>query len=152
MLTLDRIGRKWSLIIHFGVTAASCFCLIPQQMQNSEWLSISLVFVSRGLVLCASCAIYVYVTEYYPTQVRNTALGWAAALGRMSGMSTTYLSQSDDISYSFFILGLTSTCGSVAAFMLSQDTTGIDLSARVEGYSRFGGTQQDDTTDEYRRV
>ena len=33
-----------------------------------------------------------------------------------------------------------------------EDASGIDLSARVERYIRFRGTQQDDTTDEYRRV
>ena len=138
MLTLDRIGRKWSLMMYFGVTSVACFCLIPEELQNIEWLSVSLVFISRGFALCALCAIYVYVSEYYPTQVRNTALGWAAALGRMSGMSTTYLSLAGS-SYSFFLLALVSCCGFVATATLQHDTTGTDLSPATEHITDNGG-------------
>ena len=132
MLTLDRIGRKWSMMLYFGFSAISCFCLIDEELQNIEPLSVTLVFVARGCASIAFFVVYIYFSEYYPTQVRNTALGLAASLSRISGMSTTYLSQSDDISYSFFLLGLASSCGFVATSMLQQDTTGVDLSAAAD--------------------
>ena len=133
MLTLDRIGRKWSMMMYFAFCAVACFCLIEEELQNIEWLSVSLVFIARGCASVCFFVVYIYFSEFYPTQIRNTALGLAAALSRISGISTTYLSGSDDISYSFFLLGLAASCGFVATTQLQQDTTGIDLSAAVDG-------------------
>ncbi len=86
MFTLDRYGRKNCLIANFLVFGVSMFCLMSKQIQSNIALSVILVFFGR---MCASIqflCIYVFFSEYYPTQIRNTSLGLGAAIAKIAGM------------------------------------------------------------------
>eukprot|EP01084_Bolivina_argentea_P139962 246178_1 len=78
MYTLDRIGRKYTMAICFVVCAICTFCLIDENIQQIEGLSVTLVFLARLTASLAFLVIYIYFMEYYPTQVRNTAIGFGA--------------------------------------------------------------------------
>ena len=103
------------------------FCLIDEDIQNIEWLSVTLVFIARGAVNIGFFVIYIYLSEYYPTQVRNTAIGLAAAVSRIGGILSTYVSTMDQISYSFYLFGLAAIAGGIASMKLDKETTGLEL-------------------------
>ena len=129
MLTLDKWGRKNSMIVYFTIMAVCMFMLVDEDLQDIQPLSVTLVFISRGAASITFFVLYIYFSEYYPTQIRNTALGFGAALSRLAGMGTTYISQSDNITYAFYLYGLSSVAAGIGSIALQSDTTGIDLSA-----------------------
>ena len=141
MLTLDKIGRKRSMIIYFGIVTVCMLMLVDEGLQNIEALSVTLVFLGRGAASISFFVIYIYLSEYYPTQIRNTSVGFAAALSRLSGMATTYVSQSDNITYAFYLYGLASFAACVASVSLEGDTTGIDLSAIGRDKMRYNNNK-----------
>ena len=131
MLTLDRYGRKYTMIGNYFMFSVCTFALIDSSVQNTEWLSVTLVFFSRMSISMAFLALYVYFSEFYPTMIRNTALGFAVAISRLAGMATTYVSQYDDMTYSFYLYGLAGGVTTICCFML-VDTKGNDMSAADE--------------------
>eukprot|EP01084_Bolivina_argentea_P110884 197940_1 len=128
MFVLDVIGRKMFMVIAYGICGVCMLCLINIDIQNIEWLSLILVFVGRMCAIMVFYVLYIYFTEYYPTQIRNTSLGFANGLARFGGMMATYVAQSGNIAYAFYLIGLAAVCGCVASYLLKQDTTGKDLS------------------------
>eukprot|EP01084_Bolivina_argentea_P263145 445273_1 len=89
MYTLDRIGRKYTMAMCFVICAVCTFCLCDENIQQIEGLNVTLLFLARLTASLASLVIYIYFMEYYPTQVRNTAIGFGAAASRISGMGAT---------------------------------------------------------------
>ena len=116
------------MVGNFAVFSIATLALIDEDIQQNQWLSVTLVFFSRMCVSLAFLALYVYFSEYYPTRIRNTALGFMVSLSRVAGMVTTYVSQYDNITYSFYLYGLAGAVVTACCFML-VDTRGRDMSA-----------------------
>eukprot|EP01084_Bolivina_argentea_P150980 263585_1 len=125
--TLDQYGRKNTCIGSFAVFTLSTFILMDNSVQNSIIISVSLAFMSRMCISIAFLSLYVYFSEYYPTQIRNSSLGLATAISRLAGMATTYISQYDDITYAFYLYGLAGAIATICIFMLKHDTKGVDM-------------------------
>ena len=90
---LDRIGRKGTLLLSFGIFTASSFLLIFPFFQGSTVLGVLCVLIARMNISLGFMSIYIYFSEYYPTAIRSTALGMASAAGRIAGMLTSIVSE-----------------------------------------------------------
>ena len=97
MFGLDPFGRKRSMYCSFAVFTMTMLVLVFEAVQDITALSVFLIFVNRICGTISAFALYIYFVEFYPTEIRNTALGFANALSRFGGMATTYISQYDNI-------------------------------------------------------
>jgi len=123
---LDRIGRQKTMVISFLLFALTSFSLIFDSVQDSTVLGVSMVFSARLTVSLGFMAIYIYFSEYYPTNIRSTALGMASSLGRIAGMSTGFVSE--DLNFEDGIL-LYAISGAIAfaAVLFVEETMGHSM-------------------------
>lgn len=85
---IERIGRKSVLVVYLAGTALSAY-LYGQAASVTTILIFGclLYFFSLG----AWGAVYAYTPEVYPTKVRGSGTGWAAAVGRIGAIAAPYI-------------------------------------------------------------
>ncbi len=85
---IERIGRKAVLVIYLAGTAGAAYLFGHGQSVNAVLVSGCLLyFFSLG----AWGAVYAYTPEVYPTRVRGSGTGWAAAVGRIGAILAPYI-------------------------------------------------------------
>ena len=80
---VDRVGRKWTLAPYLFMTAVGAY-FFRNAGTGAEilfWGSF-ISFFNLG----AWGVVYTYTPELYPTRIRGTGVGWAAACGRFAGV------------------------------------------------------------------
>jgi len=82
-LLVDRMGRKWVLTSYLFLCALAAYLFgradsVGEILWWGSWMS----FFNLG----AWGVVYTYTPELYPTRVRGTGSGWAAAFGRLGGI------------------------------------------------------------------
>jgi MFS transporter, AAHS family, benzoate transport protein len=80
----DRRGTKPTVVVWF-VAAAVLLALLSVRVSSSLALN-AIVFVTGVFVFSAQVLVYAYVTQAYPADVRATALGLTAAVGRLGAI------------------------------------------------------------------
>ncbi|WP_328394458.1 MFS transporter [Nocardia sp. NBC_00416] len=80
----DRRGTKPTILVWFAA-AAVLLALLSIKVPNTVVLD-ALVLVTGIFVFSAQVLVYAYVTQAYPDEVRATALGLAAAVGRLGAI------------------------------------------------------------------
>ncbi|CAN1338021.1 Organic cation/carnitine transporter 7 [Linum perenne] len=131
-LTVDRFGRKFSMVIMFFL---AWVFLIPLVFQQNPLITTGLLFGARMCALGSFTVACVYAPELYPTSARATGAGAANAIGRIGGMLCPLVA-----------VGLVSSCHVREAIVLFEiviaisvgcilffpfDTTGKDLTDNI---------------------
>ncbi|WP_395656854.1 MFS transporter [Nocardioides sp.] len=80
----DRRGNKPTVLVWFGV-AAACLALLSIRIEN-ELLVLAAVLVTGIFVFSAQVLVYAFVGHLYPPEIRGTALGLAAGIGRIGAI------------------------------------------------------------------
>lgn len=75
----DRFSLR-SVLVSFFILASTSLVLLgyPHPM----WLLYSLMAVAGATTIGSQILLYAYVAQYYPANIRSTALGWASGIGR----------------------------------------------------------------------
>ncbi|MFC0180524.1 MFS transporter [Thorsellia kenyensis] len=126
---IERIGRKWVLISFLIGTAISAYLF--GQAQSAAMLigyGMLLSFFNLG----AWGALYAYTPEHYPTTIRGTGVGMAAAFGRIGGILGPLLvgymiSFNYSITTIFLFFALTILLGVIAVAFLGNETKQTEL-------------------------
>ena len=85
---IEKIGRKPVLVIYLAGTAVAAYLFGHGGSVNAILISGCLLyFFSLG----AWGAVYAYTPEVYPTKVRGSGTGWAAAVGRIGAIAAPYI-------------------------------------------------------------
>src|SRR5439155_363192 len=91
---VERWGRKWTLVAYLLGTAVSAF-MFGNYGTGSDNINLNGLFIWAALLsffnLGAWGVLYTYTPELYPTSVRATGSGVAAAVGRSGGIIGPYL-------------------------------------------------------------
>ncbi|WP_280392616.1 MFS transporter [Nocardia brasiliensis] len=80
----DRRGIKPTVLVWFA--AAALFLAVLSVRISSTALLNMLVLVTGVFVFSAQVLIYAYVTQAYPAEIRATAMGFAAGVGRLGAI------------------------------------------------------------------
>lgn len=80
----DSRGNKPTVLLWFGVAAA--FLALPSIKIESNLLVLAAVLVTGVFVFSAQVLVYAFVGHLYPPEVRGTALGLAAGVGRIGAI------------------------------------------------------------------
>ncbi|WP_067699748.1 MFS transporter [Nocardia jejuensis] len=80
----DRRGTKQTVLVWFGA-AAILLALLSVKVSNSLLLDV-LVFVTGVFVFSAQILIYAHIAHAYPAELRATAMGFAASVGRFGSI------------------------------------------------------------------
>lgn len=114
---IEKIGRKVVLVTYLTGTALSAY-LFGQATSAATVLAFGclLYFFSLG----AWGAVYAYTPEVYPTRVRGSGAGWAAAIGRIGAIAAPYIvglvyeTKGKQIGFTYVFLMLTVVFAAVA--------------------------------------
>ncbi|MED0659058.1 MFS transporter [Bacillus smithii] len=125
---IDRIGRKWVLIIFLLGTSISAWLF-----GNAETLPL---LITYGILLSffnlgAWGALYAYSPEQYPTAIRGTGVGMATSFGRIGGilgpLLIGFLGSETSISTIFSIFCAAIIISVVSIALLGTETKAKDL-------------------------
>ncbi|XP_011093921.1 organic cation/carnitine transporter 7 isoform X2 [Sesamum indicum] len=82
-ILVDKVGRKISMVLMYSFGFIS---LLPLMFHQNELLTTSLLFGARMCFIGNFKIAGIYCPEIYPTSVRTTGAGVAAAVGKIGGM------------------------------------------------------------------
>jgi MFS transporter, putative metabolite:H+ symporter len=126
---IERAGRKFVLVTFLIGTAVSAYFF-----GNAETLGLLL---TSGILLSffnlgAWGALYAYSPEHYPTEIRGTGTGLAAAFGRIGGilgpLLVGYLVAAEiSIEFIFLIFAISIIIGALAVLLLGEETKRKEL-------------------------
>ena len=126
---IEKAGRKFVLITYLLGTAASAF--VFGSAETTTLLIVSGILLSF-FNLGAWGALYAYSPEQYPTVIRATGAGMAAAVGRVGGilgplLVGTLVMQGYEIDYIFTIFCIAIVIGVLAVLFLGTETKQLEL-------------------------
>eukprot|EP01119_Soliformovum_irregulare_P018391 TRINITY_DN5623_c0_g1_i1.p1 TRINITY_DN5623_c0_g1~~TRINITY_DN5623_c0_g1_i1.p1 ORF type:complete len:485 (-),score=106.20 TRINITY_DN5623_c0_g1_i1:41-1327(-) len=87
-LMIEKIGRKWTQSIQFGLCSLFTLLLI---VEVDKWTALVFASGARLFIMGAYSTTYVYTPEVYPTSVRTTGLGTCSAVAKMASVGTPYI-------------------------------------------------------------
>ncbi|NOV03056.1 MFS transporter [Paenibacillus planticolens] len=132
---IERFGRKFVLVTYLLLTAVSALWFSTAGTEgNLIAAGISLSFFNLG----AWGAMYAYTPELYPTGVRSTGVGFAAAFGRIGGIIGPYLvgllvAIGHSITSIFIIFFVAILFGALALLFFGKETKGTDPDEAING-------------------
>ncbi|MGF6953180.1 putative MFS transporter [Neobacillus sp. B4I6] len=126
---IEKFGRKFVLVVYLIGTAVSAYFFGAAESTALLMTSgILLSFFNLG----AWGGLYAYTPEQYPTIMRGTGSGMAAAIGRVGGvlgplLVGNLLAQQVSISTIFMIFCISVLIGAMSVFVLGKETKNTEL-------------------------
>lgn len=126
---IERVGRKWILIIYLLGTLISAFLFGVAETKTQLILAGALLsFFNLG----AWGALYAYTPEQYCSNIRASGSGMAAAIGRIGGilgplMVGVLMARNISVSAIFALFSLAILIAVLAIILLGKETKQIEL-------------------------
>jgi putative MFS transporter len=127
---VDRLGRKWTLAIYLFLTAVGAYFFRNAGTPGDIlFWGCFISFFNLG----AWGVVYTYTPELYPTRIRGTGVGWAAACGRFAGVIAPliagWLLGKWGAGYEsvFLLFALVLLAGAINVLLLGEETKGRTL-------------------------
>lgn len=126
---IEKIGRKFVLVVYLiGAAVSAYFFGAAESTALLMTSGILLSFFNLG----AWGGLYAYTPEQYPTIIRGTGTGMAAAVGRVGGILGPLLvgnlvAKQVSISNIFMIFCISVLIGAIAVFVLGKETKNTEL-------------------------
>ncbi|XP_023935690.1 organic cation transporter protein-like [Bicyclus anynana] len=148
VLTLDRFGRKSSIMTAFFICGVSLVCL-PFIPVSLSWLQTCMNLLGKLCISMAFSSIYIYTSELYPTTLRHSLVAVCSMAGRIGQVVApqTPLLMAYMESLPYLLFGIMAG-GSGLLMLLTPETLNMrlpDTVRQAEGISTAPRTQH--TTD-----
>jgi putative MFS transporter len=130
MLLVERVGRRPLLIVSFWITAIALFVI--GGWSNAPGLIVVIAFAVFSLFNAASGDLTgVYPAEVFPSELRASGVGFAAAFSRIGAALGTFLLpvgiSKIGIGPSVIIGGAICVIGAIVSHLWAPETTGLSL-------------------------
>ncbi|XP_060804425.1 organic cation transporter protein isoform X1 [Amyelois transitella] len=138
VIVLDKYGRKKTLITTFIICAVTSllFAFLPR----SDLWSLPLYLIGKWSVTLAYSSVYIYVSEVFPTNMRQTLISVCSTAGRIGSLLapvTPLLSQYHK-SMPTVIFGIMATLSCLLVFLLPE-TRNMRLPDTIEEAEQLCG-------------
>ncbi|XP_059056108.1 organic cation transporter protein-like [Achroia grisella] len=142
LLVLDRYGRKKTLILTYVLSACLCISLsfLPK---DQKWWSLILYLAGKFSITVSYSSVYIYVSEVFPTSVRQSLLAICSSTGRIGSTlapQTPLLAQYYDNLPSIFF-GSIALVASILVFTLPE-TINMPLPDTIEEAEQLSKRKQ----------
>ena len=147
VLTVDSLGRiKTQSVSYFtgGVTIL-LLCLLATSSHHDQYrlAMVILAFVTRMLMMMASCTTWVSTAEILPTHIRATGQSAANALSRLGGFVCPFIVGPSFTLREIGTIMFAIACGTAFCAMNLPETMGREMGA---AHLDFGDSKDDDNT------
>ena len=131
-LLIEKLGRKPTLIIYFAGTAIAAWLFGHADSENMILITGCLLYF---FALGAWGCVYSYTPEVYPTDVRGSGNGWAAAFGRIGAFIAPFIvpamyasfGSDDGFMLVFAILAAAFAFVAIVILIFGKETKGMSL-------------------------
>lgn len=131
-LLIEKLGRKPTLVIYFAGTAIAAWLF---GHADSEALILATGCLLYFFALGAWGCVYSYTPEVYPTDVRGSGNGWAAAFGRIGAFIAPFIvpamyaafGTDDGFMLVFAVLAAAFAFVAVIILVFGKETKGMSL-------------------------
>ena len=118
-----RFGVKSVLIGTFIIFSLCVFGLMILNESSDIYVDVALIFIARLAIFDASLIVYIYVYSHYSSILRDDAIELLYFVGRIAGIITVFVSQSDNINWALYIYGLCGIISLIACCTLKKFST-----------------------------
>lgn len=85
-ILMDKLGRKWSIFVSMMLSGGACILTEILPDDATTWRLV-LFILGKGGISVSITVLYVYCSELFPTNVRQTLLSVGCTFGRLGSMS-----------------------------------------------------------------
>jgi len=126
--TMNRIGRKYMIIFTMLFATLFFLCIVllwHYEYENSyAWAVIVIVvFLTRSASSLHAISVKLYLSEYYPTAIRATAVGSGLFLCKFGAIGGTLISEDLNVLTASIVFTLVSAMGFLTSLLIKEDTT-----------------------------
>ncbi|XP_018409790.1 PREDICTED: solute carrier family 22 member 20-like [Nanorana parkeri] len=151
MLVMTFVGRRvmqFASLFMAGIMVIS-YGFIPQDM---KMLCTVLAVMGKAFLACAITCMYLYTGELYPTEIRQTGMGFSAMNARLGSAVASVLHLTGDFSFTILpmLFGITPIiAGFFSCFLFeTKDSHLPDTINEVESRIKASSTDSEDSDDE----
>lgn len=83
---MDKLGRKWSIFLSMMISGGACILTEYLPEDAATWRLV-LFIVGKGGISVSITVLYVYCSELFPTNVRQSLLSVGCTFGRLGSMA-----------------------------------------------------------------
>ncbi|SKC96185.1 MFS transporter, AAHS family, benzoate transport protein [Burkholderia sp. CF099] len=129
----DRYGGKPTLFLFFVVAALSIDLLGYKQSP----LVLNVLLMCAGATTIGTlCIVHAFAAQHYPSAIRSTGVGWAAAAGRLGAVAGPalggyLLNERFAISFSFMVFAIPGVVAAVAVLLISRSGKALASDAQT---------------------
>jgi len=133
----DYFSTKRVLMVFFMLNAIS---LTLMGMQPGVTLLYLLVAIAGATSIGSQIVLYSYASQFYPTEVRSTGIGWASGVGRLGGifgpvMGGALLALSLPLEQNFMVLAIPGLIAAIAVSLIREKKSAVpELEVSPEPY------------------
>lgn len=135
--TMNRIGRKYMIISTMGF--ATMFFLTIVLLWHYDYddafawvIIVIVVFMTRSATALHAISVKLYLSEYYPTAIRATAVGTGLFLCKFGAIGGTLVSEDLDVLTATAVFTVVSAMGFATSLLIKEDTTFRVLTNKVD--------------------
>ncbi len=126
-LALDRVGRRWTITILYAVAGVFLLLLI---LPGPNWMLLLFAMISRMCITSGYNSTMIFTPELFPTSIRTTSFGVAAALSQCASIVAMFVSTSlmvhSEIA-TIIVFGLAALVGAACCISVRSETANVDL-------------------------
>lgn len=83
---MDKLGRKWSIFLSMMISGGACILTEYLPEDATTWRLVLFIF-GKGGISVSITVLYVYCSELFPTNVRQSLLSVGCTFGRLGSMA-----------------------------------------------------------------
>lgn len=126
--TMNKIGRKYMIIftMFFATFYFLCIVLLWHYEYDDQyaWVIIVIaVLLTRSATSLHGISVKLYLSEYYPTAIRATAVGSGLFLCKFGAIGGTLISEDLDVLTASIVFTIVSAMGFATSLLIREDTT-----------------------------
>lgn len=135
--TINKTGRKMTIVYSMAVSSIGMIMIVllwnDTSSESYVWIIIIIsVFAVRGALLVHSITLTLYVSEYFPTAIRATAISCSQEFSKLGSILGTFLSEDLSVVNSTAVITILTAIGFFTSGMISRDTTYKELTNEVD--------------------
>jgi len=126
--TMNRIGRKYMIIFTMFFATLFFLCIVLLWHYEYEnpyaWVIIVIVvFMTRSATALHAISVKLYLSEYYPTAIRATAVGSGLFLCKFGAIGGTLVSEDLGVLAASIVFTCVAAMGFGTSLLIKEDTT-----------------------------
>jgi len=138
-LLMSTVGWKWMTIYTKGIPGICCaiIAVLWYQVESESFIwaiNVILVFLGRGLSWTSLMVISTYISVYYPTSIRATAVGLSVAAARLGAITAMFITEDMGIVNGAATLSIIAIVSCLLAMSLKDITIKDGLVSKVDSF------------------